>query len=121
MNLMLLIIFIMSTSLWIQTGAIRCYTCDQCSLPVRLADFEIADDCKYCKTIEYWRYFSGGITTRQCVKHCKTVSNWFYWSLKSVQFTVKCCTVDLCNTGNSITVNSYLFIIFPLQYIIWKY
>ncbi|KAH8849546.1 hypothetical protein KSF78_0000215 [Schistosoma japonicum] len=93
---------------------IKCYTCDQCSLPLQIEHLEVADGCKYCKTIEQSRYFLGGIATRQCVKHCKPLSNWFYWSFKSVQFTVNCCTKDFCNVANFNLLNFSLLLICPL-------
>ncbi|CAH8481526.1 unnamed protein product [Schistosoma mattheei] len=119
MKLIFFISLILISSIWIYSvESIKCYTCDQCSLPLQLEHFEVADGCKFCKTIEHSRYFLGGIATRQCVQHCKPLSNWLYWSYKSVQFTVNCCNQDLCNTSNFKSINMYLLLICPL---LWQY
>ncbi|CAH8488616.1 unnamed protein product [Schistosoma margrebowiei] len=119
MKLIFFISHILISSIWIYSvESIQCYTCDQCSLPLQLEHLEVADGCKFCKTIEHSRYFLGGIATRQCVQHCKPLSNWLYWSYKSVQFTVNCCNKDLCNTSNFKSINMYLLLICPL---LWQY
>ncbi|CAI2733155.1 unnamed protein product [Schistosoma spindalis] len=99
----IMFIFILISSLYIgNSGALKCYVCQNCTNLTAKASFTISSNCKFCQKIVKLKNGVLNATTRDCITDTCTASN------KSqspwVNITTCCTKRDLCN--QSIRISS---------------
>ncbi|CAH8605535.1 unnamed protein product [Schistosoma intercalatum] len=96
MVISIMFIFILISSMYIgNSGALKCYVCQNCTNLTAKANFTISNDCKSCQKIVKLKNGVLNAITRSCIKDICTPSN------KSVSpwlnITTCCTKKDLCN------------------------